>query len=175
MQKLGGIVSYALLTPILYDGRTHSTFRTANPTYTVEELVYQLRLIKARLLIVHPWGLHVALEAARICGIPGGHIILFDPVADSPYDNMQDLVKFGLGQVQQFTPLRLPRAGAKTKLAFLSFSSGTTGRPKVSSLQHVSHTPGTDFIWSTGHSGSHDHSLRNHLQRGADREIFELE
>ena len=99
--------------------------------------MYQLRLIKARLLIVHPWVLPVALEAARICGIPQDHIILFDPLAKSPYANLQDLVKFGLDQVQQFTPLRLPPGGAKKKLALLSFSSGTTGRPKVWSSQHL--------------------------------------
>ncbi len=105
--------------------------RTANPAYTAEELVYQLRLIKARILIVHPWVLPVALEAARTYGITPDRIILFDPVAGSSFDNIQDLVKLGLGQVQQFTPLRLSPGDAKKKLALLSFSSGTTGNPKV--------------------------------------------
>ncbi|RPD61667.1 acetyl-CoA synthetase-like protein [Lentinus tigrinus ALCF2SS1-7] len=118
VQKLGGIVS------------------TANPTYTAEDLVYQLQLIKARILIVHPWVLPVALEAARTCGIPPDQIILLEPVAGSPYSNIQELVKFGLGQTQQFAPLRLSPGGAKKKLAFLSFSSGTTGKPKAVMVTH---------------------------------------
>ncbi|KAI0698962.1 acetyl-CoA synthetase-like protein [Cerioporus squamosus] len=117
VQKLGGIVS------------------TANPTYTAEELVYQLRLTKTRILIVHPLVLPVALEAARIHEVPPDCIILFDPVAGSPFADIQHLVKLGLSQAQQFTPLRLLPGGAKTKLALLSFSSGTTGKPKVSISQ----------------------------------------
>ncbi|RDX52628.1 acetyl-CoA synthetase-like protein [Lentinus brumalis] len=120
VQKLGGIVS------------------TANPAYTAEELVYQLRLIRARILIVHPWVLPVALEAARTYGITPDRIILFDPVAGSSFDNIQDLVKLGLGQVQQFTPLRLSPGDAKKKLALLSFSSGTTGKPKAVMITHYS-------------------------------------
>ncbi len=100
--------------------------------YTAEELTYQLRLVKARMLIAHPSMLPVALEGAQAIGIPSDHIVLFEPLAGSPYSNIQDLVKFGLGQVQQFTPLRLGPGEARTKLALLLLSSGTTGKPKVS-------------------------------------------
>ena len=105
--------------------------RTANPTYTADELKYQLETIKARMIIAHPSVLPVALDAARAVGLPSDRIILFDPVPGSSYAYLNDLVKLGLDEVQQFTPLRFKPGEAKTKLALLSFSSGTTGRPKV--------------------------------------------
>ncbi|RDX52613.1 acetyl-CoA synthetase-like protein [Lentinus brumalis] len=120
VQKLGGVVS------------------TSNPMYTAEELTYQLRLVKARMLIAHPSMLPVALEGAQAIGIPSDHIVLFEPLAGSPYSNIQDLVEFGLGQVQQFTPLRLGPGEARTKLALLLLSSGTTGKPKAVMIAHYS-------------------------------------
>ena len=107
------------------------TCRNANPSYTAEELAYQLDAVKARLLIVHPSILPAAVEAARTAGLPDDRIVLFDPVPGSPYPNLQDLVSFGASQPQKFTPFQLRPGEARTKIALLSFSSGTTGRPKV--------------------------------------------
>ncbi|KAI0698949.1 acetyl-CoA synthetase-like protein [Cerioporus squamosus] len=120
VQKLGGIVS------------------TSNPMYTADELTYQLQLVKARMLIVHPSMLHVALKGAQAVGIPSDHIVLFEPVTDWPSHSIQDLVEFGLGQVQQFTPLKLGPGEARKKLALLLLSSGTTGKPKAVMIPHYS-------------------------------------
>ncbi|KAI0717920.1 hypothetical protein C8T65DRAFT_640389 [Cerioporus squamosus] len=103
---------------------------TSNPMYTADELTYQLQLVKARMLIVHPSMLLVALKGAQAVGIPSDHIVPFEPVTDWPSHNIQDLVQFGLGQVQQFTPLKLGPGEARKKLALLLLSSGTTGKPK---------------------------------------------
>ena len=106
--------------------------RTSNPLYTFEELTYQLRLVQARMLIVHPSVLSVALKGAQAVGIPPDRIVLFEPAVGPPtFQNIQDLVTFGLDQVQQYTPLRLGPGEAKKKLALLLLSSGTTGNPKV--------------------------------------------
>ena len=48
-----------------------------------------------------------------------------------PYPSVSDLVAEGLSSSITYTERRLEVGEGKTKLAFLSFSSGTTGKPKV--------------------------------------------
>ena len=107
------------------------TYRTSNPLYTAEELAHQLELSKTRLLFVHPAMLAVAAEAAHAVGLPYDRIVLFDSVPTSPHSNVQELIKFGLAAKQEYTERRLKPGEARTKLALLLFSSGTTGKPKV--------------------------------------------
>lgn len=47
---------------------------------------------------------------------------------------MPDLVEEGLARPTSFVERTLAPGEAKTKLAFLSCSSGTTGKPKVRTL-----------------------------------------
>ena len=111
--------------------------RCANPAYTVDELVHQLRTTKAFVLVSHPGSLPTALDAARQAGLAADHIFLIDELHSKspiPLPTISDLVGEGLGKPATFTERRLAPGEAKTKLAFLSFSSGTTGRPKVRSL-----------------------------------------
>ncbi|RPD76081.1 acetyl-CoA synthetase-like protein [Lentinus tigrinus ALCF2SS1-7] len=119
VHRLGGIVS------------------TSNPMYTMDELTYQLRLVKPRMLMVHPSVLPVALKGAQAVGMPLDRIVLFEPLSGSPHQNIQNLVDFGLREVQQYTPLRLGPGQAK-KLALLLLSSGTTGKPKAVMISHYS-------------------------------------
>lgn len=106
-------------------------YRTANPAYTADELAYQLQLTKSRLIITHSETCPVALQATRLAGLTQDRIVLIDPLFQSPYPNLSDLVNFGLKQQQMFAERRLKCGEAKTKLALLLFSSGTTGKPKV--------------------------------------------
>lgn len=112
----------------------------ANPSYTSEELVHQLRTANATVIIAHPNSLDTALDAARQCGIPTDHIIAIEKVTSPtqsgsasaiPYVTIQNLIDEGLSRPQAFTERRLNPGEGRTKLAFLSFSSGTTGKPKV--------------------------------------------
>ena len=69
------------------------------------------------------------------------HIILMDrPEKPSPIPlpTISDLVKEGLSQYPSFKERKLNPGEAKTKLAFLSFSSGTTGKPKAVAIPHYS-------------------------------------
>ena len=113
----------------------------ANPAYTAEELVHVLKTTKTKLLAVHPWNLSVALEAARIANLPADRIILLEPLprkeGDAKFATVPQLVEAGAKSQKTFTERKLKKGEGKTKLAFLSFSSGTTGLPKVSSI--VSH------------------------------------
>ncbi|PCH35738.1 phenylacetyl-CoA ligase [Wolfiporia cocos MD-104 SS10] len=116
---------------------------TANPAYTAEELVHQLRTTSAKLILVHPWNVDTALAAAQAVGIPPENIALVDPLPASAskgsgFITLPELVKQGSSQPTSFTERKLKPGEAKTKLAFLSFSSGTTGLPKAVSIPHYS-------------------------------------
>ena len=99
--------------------------------------MYQLQETKASVIIAHPDSLSIALAAAREAGLPSKRIILFD-VKQSQLNDIHNhhvtvaaLVEFGARNKTTYTEQILKPGEGKTKLAFLSFSSGTTGRPKV--------------------------------------------
>lgn len=122
-------VCQTLLYPIL--GFDVLRLSGANPAYTAEELEYQLTATKARVLLSHPGSLQVALVAARAAGLTPDRVIVFDSVQGAKNVTVEALIQEGLSQRQAFTERQLAPGEGKKKLAFLSFSSGTTGRPKV--------------------------------------------
>lgn len=105
----------------------------ANPTYTAEELLHQIRLVKATLIIAHPSSLHTALGAARAAGIPSDRVITF---GESTQPSVESIIQLGLRNEPAFVERRLKKGEGKTKVAFLSFSSGTTGKPKAVAIAH---------------------------------------
>ncbi|KAF9019187.1 phenylacetyl-CoA ligase [Hymenopellis radicata] len=138
-------------------------FSRNNIDYAANELQYQLEISKAVLMFAHPDALAVALEAATACGLPAGRVVLFGNASPSEsLTSIDDLVQLGAEQ-RRFIE---PKIDGKTKLAFLSFSSGTTGKPKASmliiSLQAVSipHiAPITNVIQMAVHNRVHDESI----------------
>ncbi|KAH9903408.1 acetyl-CoA synthetase-like protein [Cubamyces lactineus] len=117
--------------------RLGAVITTANPSFTAEELAYQLETARATLLFVHAANLQVALEASRASGISPERIILFDPAPEG-MSNIQDLVIQGLREEQRFSEYRFQPGEGRTKPAVLCFSSGTTGRPKAVAIPHYS-------------------------------------
>ncbi|KAF7981172.1 hypothetical protein HWV62_34951 [Athelia sp. TMB] len=109
--------------------------RPSNPAYTVDELVYQLDLTKAKLIITSSAVMEIAFAAARKVGLGPDRIVLLTPEA-SQHCTIDSLVKEGLAQKHQFRERILAPGEAKTKLAILSFSSGTTGKPKAVAIPH---------------------------------------
>ena len=112
----------------------NSNHSCANPAYSAGELAYQLSITKAFVVIVHPSSLRTALEATRQSGVAADHIILIDELKSKspvPFPTISNLVKDGLSEPLSFKERRLSPGEGKTKVAFLSFSSGTTGKPKV--------------------------------------------
>ncbi|KAI0066477.1 amp dependent CoA ligase [Artomyces pyxidatus] len=112
----------------------------ANPSYNAEELAYQLTATKAVNIIAHPAFLPAALTAAKQAGIPPERVIPIDPASEAQRRHLAptlgELVAYGLAHEASFVERRLNPGEGKTKLAFLSFSSGTTGKPKAVAISH---------------------------------------
>jgi 4-coumarate--CoA ligase len=126
-------VSYVCLHQRL-DTPSERIYSTANPAYTVDELYYQLSTVKTSLLLVHSDVLDTAQAAAKKASLSIGRVVLFERLPNSIpalHTTFQELITEGLSKDPSFVERRLGPGKAKTKLAALCFSSGTTGRPKV--------------------------------------------
>ena len=113
-----------------------SISRGANPDFNSDELLYQLQETKASVIITGPESLDIALSAAQSYGLSAESIILFNGKSPSirvlNHHTIQDVVDQGFRATDStFVERKLLPGEARTKLAFLSFSSGTTGKPKV--------------------------------------------
>ncbi|KAG6878295.1 hypothetical protein C0993_009301 [Termitomyces sp. T159_Od127] len=105
----------------------------ANPDFSSDELFYQLEQTKACLVIAHPDSINTARSAVQKAKLPLNRLIVFDTRQKPPYNclKIESLIEKGSASLPAFVERKLNSGEAKTKLAFLSFSSGTTGKPKV--------------------------------------------
>ena len=99
--------------------------------------VYQIQTAGASLLITHATSLSTAEAAAKKAGIPTDRIIVLDSTREAPaqrkgpYPTIEQLIKEGLERPPAFVERRLEDGEGTKKIAYLCFSSGTTGKPKV--------------------------------------------
>jgi acyl-coenzyme A synthetase/AMP-(fatty) acid ligase len=102
--------------------------------------VYQINAVQPAVIFTHPDSLKVALSSAHAAGVSADRVILFDIEGANTEQKatVQGLISQGLANAPNFTERKLARGEGKTKVAFLNFSSGTTGRPKASA----------HFLWS---------------------------
>lgn len=102
-----------------------------------KHLVHQLQIAKPSLIIADPLVLALAREAASFIDLPHTRIVTLGST-DSTLDvvTIDDLIHSGQ-TLPPFEERALAPGEAKRKIAFLCFSSGTTGKPKVWSKLHT--------------------------------------
>ncbi len=86
------------------------------------------------------------------------------PSSSTPYVTLDSLVHEGLPKPPAFVERKLNRGEARTKLALLSFSSGTTGRPKAVAIPHIALI--ANVIQMSVHSKVHLPAEQNRFRPG---------
>jgi acyl-CoA synthetase (AMP-forming)/AMP-acid ligase II len=103
----------------------------ANVVYSASELEHQLRSSGAKALFTCVPVLETALTAAKAVGIPEDKIFIMDlpnHAPKPPFKTVNDLVEMG-HSVPDLEPLKWVKGQGARQVAFLCYSSGTSGLP----------------------------------------------
>ena len=134
----------------------------ANPGYTAQELAFQLKDSGAKALVTQKPFVKVALDAAIQAGIPEDRIIL---LGDDKDESMRFKHFSSVRNTAGTNRYRRTKVDPKKDLAFLVYSSGTTGHPKgvmlcheniVSNVLMLKAGEGGNLSWAGGRDGKGD-------------------
>ncbi|KAI1212665.1 acetyl-CoA synthetase-like protein [Annulohypoxylon truncatum] len=110
----------------------------ANAMYSAAELEHQLKSSGAKALITCIPLLETALKATRACNIPDDKVFIirlpgkFDPV---PFKSLDDLIDEAR-LFPELEPLIWSKGQGARQVAYLCYSSGTSGLPKAVMIAH---------------------------------------
>ncbi|KAL8698837.1 MAG: hypothetical protein Q9201_006351 [Fulgogasparrea decipioides] len=111
-------------------------FTGSNPAYTSLELNHHIRVSQAKFVIAEPPMLATTLQSAHDCQIPASRVFTFetkDQTAVPDQRSWTSLLEHGEADWVIFSD---PKQ-AKSTIATLSFTSGTTGFPKAAMIPHL--------------------------------------
>lgn len=103
----------------------------ASAAYSAAELEHQLRSSGTKALFTCGPLLDVALKAAKAAGIPEDRVFLLPMPGDAakaPYPTIEDLIEEGK-KLPELEPLKWTKGQGKRQVAYLCYSSGTSGLP----------------------------------------------
>ncbi|GAA6006146.1 hypothetical protein JCM11491_002048 [Sporobolomyces phaffii] len=104
---------------------------TANSSYTATELAHQLELSSAKVVLVGADLVEIAKEAAKHCRIDEKSIYVLPGVSGRLPSDLGGLKSYEeLKGSKDFKPVKYTESQAKSQVALLPFSSGTTGKAK---------------------------------------------
>ncbi|KAJ7645554.1 amp dependent CoA ligase [Mycena polygramma] len=111
-------------------------FTGANPASTPAELVYQIKLTEATLVIAHSITLESALQAANLAGLPSDRVLILDSNPSLNVTSVASLIADSVSRGGTLVPKKLGPGEGKTRVAAMCLSSGTTGQPKAVAISH---------------------------------------
>jgi 4-coumarate--CoA ligase len=131
----------------------------ANPAYSATELAYQLKDSESKAILTQPALLEIAFEAGKIAGIPRNRILVMGDENCIEAQHFTDFIRLA-----EHVPKVRRRVQSPSDLAFIPYSSGTTGSAKgvcltqqnmVANLLQL-HTTQCELHWNGGPDGKGD-------------------
>ncbi|RYO79927.1 hypothetical protein DL766_007431 [Monosporascus sp. MC13-8B] len=138
----------------------------ANAMYSASELEHQLRSSGAKALITCVPLLETALKATRAAGIPDDSVFIMDVAGETakrdPFKTLDDLIAEGRA-LPELEPLAWTKGQGGRQVAYLCYSSGTSGLPKAVMVSHL------NVIANIMQLRWHDHPART--RRGIETQV----